>query len=59
MNISNVNLNEIDINKVDYTEFLLLKANDILSFMQYFDDESLYEELAAIVEELEAEGIEF
>lgn len=59
MNISNVNLNEIDINKVDYTEFLLLKANDILSFMQYFEDESLYEELAAIVEELESEGIEF
>ena len=59
MNISNVNLNEIDINKVDYIDFLLLKANDILSFMQYFDDESLYEELAAIVEELEAEGIEF
>lgn len=59
MNISNVNLNDIDINKVDYTEFLLLKANDILSFMQYFDDESLYEELAAIVEELEAEGIKF
>ena len=59
MNISNVNLNDIDINKVDYIEFLLLKANDILNFMQYFDDESLYEELAAIVEELEAEGIEF
>ena len=59
MNISNVNLNEIDINKVDYTEFLLLKANDILNFIQYFDDESLYEELAAIVEELEANGIEF
>lgn len=59
MNISNVNLNEIDTNKVDYIDFLLLKANDILSFIQYFDDESLYEELAAIVEELEAEGIEF
>ena len=52
MNISNVNLNEIDINKVDYIDFLLLKANDILNFIQYFDDESLYEELAAIVEEL-------
>ena len=34
MNISNVNLSEIDINKVDYIDFLLLKANDILNFIQ-------------------------
>lgn len=57
MDISKVNLNEIS--GADYIDFLLLKANNLLGFIQYFEDESLLDELAAVVKELETEGIEF